>query len=182
MTKELISQLLTSLSASKTYHHGSPMVPFKKEWPNLIHAENLTLSVCTAHLFKITSGLRYPHFLDLDDDLYVTRIYLGVRDNTWEYRKKHIELGIHKGYLFINDLRDFERISAEDLINGIELILTVKPGENGRSQVLLSAVNENGSILSQISSDRCLAADWNGRISPGAHFKYIRIEGIHPSY
>jgi len=175
--KELVRKTDSLVDNQNYYLFTEGFVSFSREWSTVYDVEEIVLDVSTSHPFSIILALQYASFMDPVDDLNVAKIYLGIKDPQKEY-KKCIEMGLYMGRLFIKDIFDFESISKEKLVEGIQIILNVIPGSNGKSSATLKAVDLSGSVISMIKTGKILNSDWNGEISTGAHFKSIRIEGI----
>lgn len=176
---ENLDQLLESLIDNPKYFENYSSVPFLKSWTSLYDHEPMEINPCLSHSFKVVIGVQFEPYMDLDEDSSFTKVYLGVRDDEWEYRKKNIEFGIHRGCLFVNELYSDFKIRKEDFVEGVELVLNVSPTINNVCRVKLTAVDQRGKVLTDLISNRC-ESDWRGRISPGPHFKYLNVEGVHP--
>lgn len=160
---------------SSNYLTVSQPLDSSKEWLELIDAGSFMLDISKEQPFKITLGLKYAQFMEAEDDLNIAKVILGIKDNHKIYRTC-IEFGIYMGRLFIDDKFDAISISKEKLVEGLSLVLTVYPQENGRSSATLSARSECGFISSSLISKKFAFKDWVGEVSPGAHFKSILIE------
>lgn len=178
MTNKLSKECLETLSDEPKYFDSYSSIPLYKEWRSLYDLETIEIDPAMDHPFKLVTRLKLAHYMDPDDDLSCTKILIGIRDHSWEYCKKNIEFGIHKGCLFINELYDYTKIEKNSLLDGIELILGVNPTKNGFCKVTLTTTNSEGKVLSKLVANKC-PSDWKGKISPGPHFNYLRIEGTY---
>jgi len=156
-------------------------VPFVLEWSSLYDPEKIELRTDINHPFTIKLSMKYPSFVDIQDDLNTAKIFLGIKNPQTEY-KNCIEMGVYMGRLFISNVFDSISLPVGKLIEGIKLILTVYPDLKGKSSALLSAIDQSGKLLSEIKTGKMLSTDWNGDIAIGAHFKSLRIEGVQSTY
>lgn len=162
---------------SSNYLTVSQSAESAKEWLKLIDTGNFMLDTSTEQPFRITLGLQYSQFMEAEDDLNIAKVILGIQDNYKTYRNC-IEFGIYMGRLFIEDKFDAISVSNEYLVEGVRLVLTVHPIENGRSSAVLNVITEYGLILTSLISKKFAFEDWKGEVSPGAHFKSLLIESI----
>lgn len=178
---ELIAEEISSYSNlntdSSNYLTASQPVEFSEEWLELIDTENFMLDISTEQPFKITLSLQYAQFMEAKDDLNIAKVILGIQDNHKTYRNC-IEFGIYMGRLFIEDKFDAVSVDKEYLVEGVRLVLTVHPMENGKSSAVLNVISECGLVLSSLISKKFAFADWKGEISPGAHFKSLIVEDV----
>jgi len=151
---------------------------FCKEWTSLFYADDMKLDVSCDHAFTITLGLKYPRFVDLEDDLNIARVFLGIKDQQKEYQEC-IEMGIYMGRIYVKDLFDTIKIDKENLTVGVTLVLNVCPNKyDKKCRTKLMVLDFSGSEIASIKTSRFFTADWTGGISTGAHFKSLRIEGV----
>lgn len=159
------------------YFTTSDSGEFYEEWLELIDTKIFMVDIATEQPFKITLSLQYAQFMEAEDDLNIAKVILGIQDNHKTYRNC-IEFGIYMGRLFIEDKFDAVSVDKEYLVEGVRLVLTVHPMENGKSSAVLNVVSECGLVLSSLISKKFAFADWKGEISPGAHFKSLIVEDV----
>ena len=156
-------------------------IPFCDEWTSLYDIEKIQLNTSIKHPFTITLLMKYASFIDPADDLNVARVFLGIKNEQIDYRES-IGIGLYMGRLYFRDIFDYVSLSKEKLVEGINLVLTVCPTLNGKSDAILRAIDQTGNILAEIKTSKMLSTDWNGQIAIGAHFKSLRIEGVQSTY
>lgn len=149
-----------------------------QEWSSLYHAECTLLDLTTAQPMAITLNLKYPEFIDIDDDLNIAKVVLYFKDPVRDFAMDALELGLLKGRLFIEDTAGEVLFIKERLTEGIILRLLVKPLKNGKVKLKLMALTEKGAKLSTVYAEKALKYDAKVRVSPGAHFNYLRIKGF----
>lgn len=181
LNKGLVMPDQNSLVDNQNYLVTDQVAPFYKEWLTLFHTEDMKLDVSPNHSFNITLNLKYPEFVDVEDDLNVAKVFVGIKDQQKEYQES-IEMGIYMGRLFIKDVFDATSIEREKLVNGVKIVLTVSPRQNGKSSAQLKVLDQYGLALAIIKTNKFLSTDWNGEISTGAHFKSLSIEGTKSTY
>lgn len=175
--KESISLESVYLVDNQNYLMPGQCVPFFKEWKSLYHAEDMVLDLAPEHAFGIVLKLSYAKFMDPEDELSTARLFLGIKNQQKEY-KECIELGLYMGRLYIKDLFDVVSIDKEKLVEGIHIVLAVTPKVNRKSEAVLMALDLSGAVLAKLKTSKILMSDWNGGISPAAHFKSMRIESL----
>ena len=173
------SQHLNAFIDNSTYLDSG--AKYSCNWETLFDLEEKKLDVSLDHAFSIILSLKYPEFIDLKDDLNTARVILGIKDQQKEY-KPSSELGLYLGRLYLNDIFDSVTIEKAKLVEGIWIILEVTPRTHGKTKAKLMAVDNSGTILTQITTSRYSSSDWKGGISTGAHFKSLRIEGLQSTY
>jgi hypothetical protein len=138
------------------------------------------LDISVEHPFTLCFDVKYPAFVDLNDNLNTARVFVGIKHPQKEF-KESIELGIYMGRLYLNDLFDVVNISKDKLVEGVKIVLEATPGlPNGKCCTILKVVDLEGVEITAIKTRRYLMTDWPGGISTGAHFKSIFIKGIQP--
>ena len=151
---------------------------FVQEWTSLFNIEDKKLEVKTDHPFVVSLDLKYPKFVDVNDDLNIARVFLGIKDQQKGY-KESIEMGVYMGRIYIKDIFDVVNIPKSSLINGVKIVLQVSPTNFGKKcRTILSVIDHTGVEISSIKTGKFITTDWSGGISTGAHFKSLRIEGI----
>lgn len=121
MTDKSLDELLESLIDYPEYFENYSSVPFMKTWKSLYDPEPMEINPCLDNPFKVVIGAQFAPYMDIEDDSSCTKVYIGVREEEWEYSKFNIEFGIHKGCLFINELYSDFKIKKEDFVEGVEL-------------------------------------------------------------
>ena len=184
--------LTTSISSSIADKEGNSLIDnqnylitdlctsFYKEWTSLFYVEEMKLDVSPAHPFTLTLDFKYPKFVDLEDDLNIARVFLGIKDQQKEY-KESIVMGVYKGRIFIKDIFDVINLPKNNLVEGVKIVLLVCPNKlDKKCSTTLKVLDQSGFELTSIKTNKFWSTDWNGGISTGAHFKSLRIEGIQP--
>jgi len=178
LKKRLLISQHSSLIDDENYLVTDVIKPFCKKWTSLFYADDKKLDVSPQHPFTIILDLKYPKFVDLDDDLNIARVFLGIKDPQREYQES-IEMGIEKGRIYIKNLTDLVKIPKETLVEGVQIVLEVLPNEvNKKCSTVLKVLDHTGYEITKIKTNQFLATDWIGGISPGAHFKSLHIEGV----
>jgi hypothetical protein len=155
--------------------------PFCIAWKSLYETKKMELDVPEETPFCVVLHLKYAEFIDPLDDLNRASFYMGIKDPQSSY-KEAIEFGLYMGRLYFNTIFDTVNLKKEDLTDGINIMLTVKPGAEKRSDVHLTAFDHTGTKLSAMKISKMSNSAWNGKISTGAHIKSVRIEGFKPKY
>ena len=169
------------LSDNENYIVNCLPVNYCIEWPTLYHFEGIEPEIAVDYPFVVTADLKYPAFIDVNDDLNIARLFVGIKENYKDYREP-MEIGLYMGRLYIRDFFDSKTIAKENLVAGIKLVLTVIPQLNGKCKSQLEAIDQSGSVLSMIRTSKYLSVDWKGRVSTGAHIKTLKIEGTKSAY
>jgi len=155
-------------------------IPLSKKWTDLYHFEDMRFDMSLLHPFTISFDVKYPAFADLDDDLNIARVFVGIKDPQKEY-KESIEMGVYLGRIYMKHLFDVVNIPKNKLVEGVQLVLDVLPNlPDGRCTTTFKVIDQSGLEITAIKSRRFLTSDWKGGISTGAHFKSVYINGIQP--
>jgi hypothetical protein len=156
-------------------------VPFCMEWLSLYEAQDIKIDTKEQLPFGVILKLKYPEFADPQDDLNRATAYFGIQESFKEYNEK-IEMGLYLGRLYFNKIFDIVNLPKAKLVEGINIVLVVKPQADENCISTLYALDAEGTELSKIKTNKLLTADWSGGVSIGAHFKSIRIEGFKLNY
>ena len=176
--KQLVNPQFTSFTDNQNYLVNNTTASYFKEWKSLFYDDDIKLDVSTQHPFTITLDLKYPKFVDIEDDLNIARVFLGIKDPQREYQES-IELGVYMGRIYIKNLFDLVNIQKDSLVAGVQLVLQVSPNQvNKKCSTVLKVLDKSGCEITQIKTNKFLMTDWIGGISTGAHFKSLHIEGV----
>jgi hypothetical protein len=155
--------------------------PFCIEWDSLYEQKKMELEVPLDTPFCVVLHLKYAECIDPLDDLNKASFYMHIKDIQTNY-KERVEFGLYMGRLYFNKVFDVVNLNKEVLTEGISIMLTVKPGLENSSCVTLIAFDQEGTELSKMKIGKMVNTAWNGRMSPGAHIKSVRIEGFKTRY
>jgi hypothetical protein len=149
-----------------------------QEWRSLYRAESMLLDLSTAHQLAVTLGLKYPDFVDIEDDLNIAKVVLYFKDPEKDFAMDTLELGILKGRLFIEGQQGDVLFTKKRLTEGILLRLLVKPLTNGKLTLKLIALTDQGEKLATLHGEKPLKYNAKINVSTGAHFNYLKIKGF----
>lgn len=170
--------LLGSFVDNQNYLINESCILFSKEWTSLFNPEEMRLDFSPEHPFSVMFDLKYPKFVDLSDDLNTARVFLGIKDPQKEYQES-IEMGVYMGRIYIREIFDVVNIPKEKLIEGVKIVLQVSPNKMSKNcSTILTVLDQSGFEITLLKTNKFLSTDWKGGISPGAHFKSLRIVGV----
>lgn len=149
-----------------------------QEWSSLYRAESMLLDLSTTHALTVTLGLKYPDFVDIEDDLNIAKVVLYFKDPENDFAMDALEMGLLKGKLFIDNQFGDVLFTKQTLTGGILLRLLMKPSINGKLKLKLLALTDDGEKLATLNWEKVLKYHAKVNVSTGAHFNYLRIKGF----